>query len=113
VYAACKAAMLEFTKTMALELAEHGIRVNAIAPDAIDTPGIRPPADTPAEDLALRTRHVPLQRLASIDEAGATIAFLASRLASFVTGATLPVDGGITAAGGWVRARDGGWGFGV
>lgn len=113
VYAACKAAMLEFTKTMALELAEHGIRVNAIAPDAIDTPGIRPPADTPAEDLALRTRHVPLQRFASIDEAGATIAFLASGLSSFVTGATLPVDGGITAAGGWVRAKHGGWGFGV
>jgi NAD(P)-dependent dehydrogenase (short-subunit alcohol dehydrogenase family) len=113
VYAACKAAMLEFTKTMALELAEHGIRVNAIAPDAIDTPGIRPPADTPAEVLALRTRHVPMQRLASIHEAGATVAFLASALSSFVTGATLPVDGGIVAAGGWIRTKDGDWGFGA
>jgi NAD(P)-dependent dehydrogenase (short-subunit alcohol dehydrogenase family) len=113
VYAACKAAMVEFTKTMALELAEHGIRVNAIAPDAIDTPGIRPPEDTSAEVLALRTRHIPMQRLASIDEAGTAVAFLASSLSSFVTGATLPVDGGITAAGGWVRAKEGDWGFGA
>jgi NAD(P)-dependent dehydrogenase (short-subunit alcohol dehydrogenase family) len=113
VYAACKAGMSEFTKTMALELAEYGIRVNAIAPDAIDTPGIRSPADTSPETLAARTRHVPMQRFASIHEAGATVAFLASSLSSFVTGTTLPVDGGIVAAGGWVRAKDGGWGFGV
>jgi NAD(P)-dependent dehydrogenase (short-subunit alcohol dehydrogenase family) len=113
VYAACKAGMLEFTKTMALELAEHAIRVNAIAPDAIDTPGICSPADTSPEILAMRTRHVPMQRFASIHEAGATVAFLASSLSSFVTGTTLPVDGGIVAAGGWVRAKDGGWGFGA
>jgi NAD(P)-dependent dehydrogenase (short-subunit alcohol dehydrogenase family) len=54
-----------------------------------------------------------MQRLASIHEAGATVAFLASSLSSFVTGVTLPVDGGIIAAGGWIRARDGGWGFGA
>jgi NAD(P)-dependent dehydrogenase (short-subunit alcohol dehydrogenase family) len=58
-------------------------------------------------------RHIPMQRLASIDEAGTAVALLASSLSSFVTGATLPVDGGITAAGGWVRAKDGDWGFGA
>jgi NAD(P)-dependent dehydrogenase (short-subunit alcohol dehydrogenase family) len=113
VYAACKAGMTEFTKTMALELAEHGVRVNAIAPDAIDTPGIRPPAGSPGADPERRSRHVPLRRHATIEEAGSVIAFLASDLSSFVTGATLPVDGGITAAGGWVRAPDGAWGFGT
>ena len=113
VYAACKAGMVEFTMTMALELAEHGIRVNAIAPDAIDTPGIRPPPGGSAADEERRNRHVPLRRAASIDEAGSVIAFLASKLASFVTGTALPVDGGVNAAGGWIRSPDGRWGFGT
>jgi NAD(P)-dependent dehydrogenase (short-subunit alcohol dehydrogenase family) len=112
VYAACKAGMVEFTKTMALELAEHGVRVNCIAPDAIDTPGVRPVAGVREADKGERSRHVPLRRWATIHEAGNTIAFLASNLASFVTGATLAVDGGIGAASGWVRSKDGaGWGF--
>jgi NAD(P)-dependent dehydrogenase (short-subunit alcohol dehydrogenase family) len=106
VYAACKAGMTEFTKSMALEFAEHGVRVNCIAPDGIETPGAHPSGD-PVE----RSRHIPLGRWASIHEAGNTIAFLASDLASYVTGATLAVDGGIGAAGGWIRRKDGGWGL--
>lgn len=109
VYAACKAAMVEFTKTMALELAPRGIRVNAIAPDLIDTPGLRPHMPTDPAMIAVRDRHVPLGRMASIDEAGAVIAFLASPASSFVTGVTVPVDGGITAAGGWHRGEQGNW----
>lgn len=109
VYAACKAAMVEFTKTMALELAPRGIRVNAIAPDLIDTPGLRPHMPTDPAAIAVRNRHVPLGRMASIEEAGAVIAFLASPASSFVTGVTIPVDGGITAAGGWHRGEPGNW----
>jgi NAD(P)-dependent dehydrogenase (short-subunit alcohol dehydrogenase family) len=106
VYAACKAGMSEFTKTMALELGEHNIRVNCIAPDAIDTPGVHPPGSPPPN-----AQHVPLMRWASYHECGNVVAFLSSQLASFVTGATLSVDGGIAAAGGWVRGKQGGWGF--
>jgi NAD(P)-dependent dehydrogenase (short-subunit alcohol dehydrogenase family) len=109
VYAACKAAMVEFTKTMALELAPRGIRVNAIAPDLIDTPGLRPHMPTDPGNIAIRNRHVPLGRMASIREAGAVIAFLASPASSFVTGVTIPVDGGISAAGGWHRSERGNW----
>lgn len=109
VYGACKAAMVEFTKTMALELAPRGIRVNAIAPDLIDTPGLRPHMPTDPDDIAVRNRHVPLGRMASIEEAGAVIAFLASPASSFVTGVTIPVDGGISAAGGWHLGVQGNW----
>lgn len=109
VYAACKAAMVEFTKTMALELAPRGIRVNCIAPDLIDTPGLRPHMPTEPDRIATRNRHVPLGRMATIDEAGSVIAFLASPAASWVTGATIPVDGGISAAGGWHRSEAGDW----
>jgi NAD(P)-dependent dehydrogenase (short-subunit alcohol dehydrogenase family) len=109
VYAACKAAMVEFTKTMALELAADGVRVNAIAPDLIDTPGLRPYAPTDPAGIAHRDRFVPLGRTASIEEAGDVVAFLASPRASWVTGVTIPVDGGATAAGGWHRDTAGDW----
>lgn len=101
VYSACKAAMTQFTKTMALELASRAIRVNAIAPDLIDTPGLAPHMPTDPEMINLRNRHVPLGRMASIAEAGNVVAFLASPASSWVTGVTIPVDGGITAAAGW------------
>lgn len=109
VYAACKAAMVEFTKTMALELAPRAIRVNCIAPDLIDTPGLRPHMPTDPARIAVRNRHVPLGRMATIHEAGAVIAFLASPAASWITGVTIPVDGGITAAAGWHRSETGNW----
>lgn len=109
VYAACKAAMVEFTKTMALELAHRAVRVNCVAPDLIDTPGLRPHMPTEPARIGARNRHVPLGRMASIHEAGAVIAFLASPAASWMTGVTIPVDGGITAAGGWHLSDAGAW----
>jgi NAD(P)-dependent dehydrogenase (short-subunit alcohol dehydrogenase family) len=113
IYAACKAAMVNFTKTFALEAAEHGVRVNCIEPDMTTTPGngggVRPP-----EVQAALNRYIPLGREGGIDECGALVAFLCSPLASYLTGATIPIDGGTHAAGGWVRSIDGnGWDLGA
>jgi len=102
-YAAAKAGAISFTRTLALELAPHGIRVNAIAPDLCDTEGLRavmppghPPVDGPQP-------MVPLGRAARPDEIAGAAIFLASELASYVTGITLHVDGGTHAAGGWYQ----------
>jgi 3-oxoacyl-[acyl-carrier protein] reductase len=106
VYAAMKAAVESLTRTLALELAPQGIRVNAIAPDALPTGGeeaVRArmlAADTHYEPVRLP----PLGYLGTADDAAGAILFLASDLARFITGETLHVDGGIWAAGGWRRA---------
>jgi NAD(P)-dependent dehydrogenase (short-subunit alcohol dehydrogenase family) len=119
VYAACKAGVVSFTQTMALELAEHGIRVNAIAPDHTRTPGnsglragpVEPGWDAPRppDEAAAFARLVPLGREGDIAECGDVTAFLCSPLARYVTGVTVPVDGGTWAASGWVRHPEGGW----
>ena len=108
VYAASKAAVVSFTRSMALELAPHRIRVNAIAPDICLTEGL--------ERLlgdAERARHpflVPLGRAGVPEDVAGAAVFLASDLAGYVTGVTLPVDGGTHAAGGWYRDPEGeGW----
>jgi NAD(P)-dependent dehydrogenase (short-subunit alcohol dehydrogenase family) len=105
VYAACKAAMVSFSRTMALELADHGIRVHALAPDMIDTPGMRPYfAAASAAELAARDRYIPLGRLGTPDEFGAVVVFLASKMSSYLTGLTVPVDAGASASSGWTRS---------
>jgi NAD(P)-dependent dehydrogenase (short-subunit alcohol dehydrogenase family) len=115
VYAACKAALVSFTKTMALELGGDGIRVNCVAPDLIATPGLRGlrPSDIgpgqelpPREDDAQRAleHYVPLGREGIAAECGDVVAFLASSRASYISGVTLPIDGGTFAASGWVRS---------
>jgi len=118
VYAACKAGMLSFTRTMAVELGEHGIRVNAICPDWTRTPGNSGtrsgPVDEPLPDrdgpLVARLRaYVPLGREGRTEECGDVAAFLCSSMASYVTGASIPVDGGTWASSGWLRADDGDW----
>lgn len=101
IYAACKAAVISFTKTMALELAEHRIRVNAIAPDICMTEGLD--AMLSESDRARHAHVVPLGRAAVPAEVASVAVFLASELAAYVTGVTIPVDGGTMAAGGWYR----------
>ncbi|WP_285507189.1 SDR family NAD(P)-dependent oxidoreductase [Actinokineospora sp. NBRC 105648] len=109
-YAAFNAGVVAFTKSLAVDVAQHGIRVNAIAPDLADTP------QTPAA-LMLRGRDpdliqswVPLGRFGTPDDYAAVVEFLASDDARFVTGHTIPVDGGTLAASGWYGRADGkGW----
>jgi NAD(P)-dependent dehydrogenase (short-subunit alcohol dehydrogenase family) len=111
VYSACKAGMNSFTRTMALELADEGIRVNAIAPDIVPTQGIidRYPDYVSPARAAARRRYIPLERDGSPDDCAAAAVFLASRMAAYITGVTLSVDGGTFASSGYTRDRDGAW----
>ena len=91
-YSAAKGGIVQLTKSLAIELAPHGIQVNAIAPGWIETDMTAAIRDSPMnEEIIART---PAKRWGKSDELiGATV-FLASRGADFITGATLPVDGG-------------------
>jgi NAD(P)-dependent dehydrogenase (short-subunit alcohol dehydrogenase family) len=95
-YNASKAGVLALTRQMAAEWAPHGIRANAVCPGVIDTPMLRLMDDPTAGAAYLRT-GVPQGRLGSADEVAAAVAFLASDDASYLTGAAVPVDGGVTA----------------
>jgi len=98
-YAAAKAGVINFTKTVALELAPYGIRVNALAPDFTLTEGIAQlGVGDPGE---LGRDMVPMGRAGHVDEMAGAAVFLASRLSSYMTGQTLHVDGGTQASSGW------------
>lgn len=105
-YAAAKAGVINLTKTAALELAPHGIRVNCLAPDLTWTEGLMAIAPEGAEDAFGHV--VPMGRMGHVDEMAGAAVFLASRLSSYVTGQTLHVDGGSAAAGGWYLHPDDG-----
>ncbi|MFV8817985.1 SDR family NAD(P)-dependent oxidoreductase [Haliea sp. E17] len=112
VYAACKAGMVNFTRTTALELSEYGIRVNAIAPDFVPTELMaRFMPDLGGEQArANQRRYIPLGRAGNFDDCAGAAVFLASDMAAYVTGTTLSVDGGTYASSGWTRsAQEGRW----
>jgi 3-oxoacyl-[acyl-carrier protein] reductase len=94
-YGAAKAGLMSLARTLAVELAADGIRVNTVAPGAVRTPRVL--AMTTDERLAESAKAIPLGRQAEPDEIAAAVVFLASAEASYITGQTLVVDGGATA----------------
>jgi len=119
VYAACKAGVNNLTRSLALEFSEHGIRINTIAPDYTVTPGLRGnftgPVDeskwyqpTPEQEDSIR-RRTPLGRGGIDEECGRLAVFLASKMASYITGAIIPIDGGTWASSGWIRDSQDNW----
>ncbi|MHA3019211.1 SDR family NAD(P)-dependent oxidoreductase [Mycobacterium sp. BMJ-28] len=100
-YAAAKAGVINYTQTAALELAEHNIRINALAPDFTVTEGLSRMASQ--QRLQNAARMVPLGRGGDVDEMAGAAVFLASDLSAYITGQTIHVDGGTHAAGGWYR----------
>ncbi len=94
-YSVSKGGMQNLTRTLALEFAPRGIRVNAIGPGATVTPINRAWIDDP-EKSALVTSHIPMGRAGLAEEMASTAAFLLSEEAGYITGQTLFVDGGLT-----------------
>jgi 2-hydroxycyclohexanecarboxyl-CoA dehydrogenase len=95
VYSAAKGGVIAFTKTLAREMARHGIRVNCVCPGLTDT------ALLATMDDKLRTgleRAIPMRRIAQPTDIAPTVVFLASGAAGYVTGQTLSVSGGLTMA---------------
>ena len=97
MYTSIKGAIDAFTRQQAVELGVHGIRVNAIAPGPVETPGANSVID--AAGWEARRGRTPIGRLATVDDIGAAVVYLASDDALSITGITLKIDGGITVVG--------------
>jgi NAD(P)-dependent dehydrogenase (short-subunit alcohol dehydrogenase family) len=96
-YGVSKAGVAHMTKTMAVEWASQGVRVNCVAPGFIDTSMAHDLIDqSGGRDRFLR--RIPMRRLGDAEEIATAVAFLASEAASYITGVTIPVDGGWVAA---------------
>jgi dihydroanticapsin dehydrogenase len=101
-YGASKAAVIQLTRSMAADYAEHNIRVNAVCPGAADTPLLRRSCTRlgggdPEKMREVFASFTLLKRIARAEEIAAAILFLASEESSFITGVALPVDGGFSA----------------
>jgi len=97
-YSISKGAMANLTRTLALEFAGRGIRVNAVAPGAVDTPINAAWTGDPVKRAAVEA-HIPLGRVGTADEIAGVFAFLASDEASYITGQTIYACGGLTLFG--------------
>jgi 2-hydroxycyclohexanecarboxyl-CoA dehydrogenase len=102
VYAACKAGLIAFSKTLAREHSRHGITLNVVCPGPTDTALLATVTETAANPEKLREafrRAIPLGRLGEADDLAGAVLFFASSDAAFVTGQVLSVSGGLTMAG--------------
>ncbi|HEV7523368.1 MAG TPA: SDR family NAD(P)-dependent oxidoreductase [Acidimicrobiia bacterium] len=109
VYSAFKAAITGFTRSLAVEYAHAGVRVNAVAPDVTETLQVPYSKWVGPDEQHLIPTWVPLGRFGQPADVAGVVVFLASDLSGFVTGTTVHVDGGTFAAGGWFPTEEGGW----
>ncbi len=98
VYASSKGAVSQFSKGLALELAPHGITVNAIAPGYMMTPLVKGYLEADADRTKRILQRIALGRVGQPEEIGGALVFLASDAARYITGATIAIDGGWTAS---------------
>lgn len=106
VYAAFKSAITGFTKSLSVELGADGIRVNAIAPETTDTAQITADPKVPAANRPHIGTWFPMGRFGrGEDSAGAALYLASDRLSGWVTGTSMVVDGGVLAAGAWMRMQ--------
>jgi NAD(P)-dependent dehydrogenase (short-subunit alcohol dehydrogenase family) len=104
VYAAFKAAIIHFTRSLAVQVGRDGVRVNAIGPDVTESLQVPYSQWLSADEQAQWPQWVPVGRMGLPEDQARVILFLASDLSAFVTGHTIPTDGGTGAAGGWFRS---------
>jgi NAD(P)-dependent dehydrogenase (short-subunit alcohol dehydrogenase family) len=98
-YGISKAALAQMTRMLAIEWAEQGITVNAVAPGRLDTPSpSRARTGSNKAYMEAMLKRIPLHRLATVEEIAGAVAFLAGPSAATITGHTIVVDGGLTAA---------------
>jgi NAD(P)-dependent dehydrogenase (short-subunit alcohol dehydrogenase family) len=104
VYAAFKAAVIHFTRSLAVQVGRDGVRVNAIGPDVTESLQVPYSQWLSVEEQRQWPQWVPVGRMGAAEDQAGVILFLASELSAFVTGHTIPTDGGTGAAGGWFRS---------
>lgn len=112
-YVASKHGLLGLTRAMSLDYAKKGIRVNCVCPGAIDTPMLRWAAslsNDPEKVIETCNRMHPMGRIGTAEEVADAIVYLASPMASFITGAALMVDGGMLVPAGGMGFQEGGTG---
>ena len=102
-YGTSKTAVIGLTRQIAIDTAESGITSNAVAPGMIATTMMRAMVPAGSDTEAMLMRSVPMNRFGTPADVAGVVAFLVSRDADYVTGCTIPVDGGFTAAGIFVR----------
>ncbi|HTU96951.1 MAG TPA: SDR family oxidoreductase [Solirubrobacteraceae bacterium] len=97
-YSSARAGVVALSRDLGVHLAQRGVRVNALCMGPVDTPALRELFADDPEQVARRNVHIPMGRFGHADEVAATVAYLASDDAGYVTGSAFPLDGGITAA---------------
>jgi NAD(P)-dependent dehydrogenase (short-subunit alcohol dehydrogenase family) len=115
-YVASKHGLLGLTRAMSLDYANKGIRVNCVCPGAIDTPMLRwasSLSEDPEKVIETCNRMHPIGRIGTAEEVADAIVYLASPMASFITGAALVVDGGMLVPAGGMGFQEGGTGSGT